>query len=160
MVTKTQTKCFTNAKPLTLPDDALPEYVAVDIEFASSAYVGNDFIQVCTIPSGYRVLDWFLSFPDIDSHATPALVWSLGVSDATIAAPTSTDIGSEVWGTSLTAGQSTAIVRNTTSLAAQCRVAASSTLSGDREIVLKCTTAAATYAGSGKVGQLVMLLQG
>lgn len=160
MVTKTQTKAFTNAKPITLPDDASPEYCAVDIEFASAAYVANDYIQLCTLPAGYKVLDWFINFPDIDSHATPTLAWSLGVSDATLAAPVSTDIGSEVWGSSLTVGETTAIVRNTTNVSAQGRIAATSTLSGDREIVLKCTTAAATYAGSGKVGQLVMLLQG
>ncbi len=156
---KTQTKCFLNQKPLVLPDDAAAEWTAVDIEFASSAYSANDLIQVCTLPAGYKCLDWVLSFPDIDT-GTPAIAWSLGVSDATLAAPTSTDIGSEVWGSALTAGQSTSIVRNTTSVSAQGRIAATSTLSGDREIVLKCTTAAATYAGSGKVGQLLMLLQG
>lgn len=156
---KTQTKCFNNVKPITLPDDARPEWVAVDVEFSATAYSANDLIQLCTIPVGFKCLDWALSFPDIDTGAA-AIAWSLGVSNATLAIPTSTDIGSEVWGSALTAGQSTAIVRNTTSVSAQGRIAATSLLSGDREIVLKCTTAAATYAGAGKVGQLLMLLQG
>lgn len=156
---KTQTKCFTNAKPLYLPGEAGPEWTTVDIEFSSSAYTANDLIQLCTLPAGYKCLDWVLSFPDIDT-GTPAIAWSLGVSDATLAIPVSTDIGSEVWGSGLTAGQSTSIVRNTTSVSAQGRTATTSTLPGDREIVLKCTTAAATYAGSGKIGQLLMLLQG
>lgn len=156
---KTQTKAFTNAKPITLPDDASPEYCAVDIEFASTAYASGDLIQLCTIPEGFKVLDWFLNFPDIDT-GTAAIAWSLGVSNSTLAVPVSTDIGSEVWGSSLTAGQSTAIVRNASSVSAQGQVFETSTLSGDREIVLKCTTIAATYAGSGKIGQLVMLLQG
>lgn len=156
---KTQTKCFNNVKPITLPDDAAPEWTVVDIEFSSTAYSANDYIQLCTLPAGYKCLDWALVFPDIDTGSA-AIAWSLGVSDATLAIPVSTDIGSEVWGSSLTAGQSTAIVRNTTSVCAQGRIAATSLLSGDREIVLKCTTAAATYAGSGKVGQLLMLLQG
>lgn len=156
---KTQTKCFNNVKPITLPDDARPKWVAVDVEFSATAYSANDLIQLCTIPVGFKCLDWALSFPDIDTGAA-AIAWSLGVSNATLAIPTSTDIGSEVWGSALTAGQSTAIVRNTTSVSAQGRIAATSLLSGDREIVLKCTTAAATYAGAGKVGQLLMLLQG
>lgn len=156
---KTQTKCFNNQKPLTLPDDASPEWTAVDIEFSSTAYASGDLIQLCTLPAGYKCLDWVLNFPDIDT-GTPAIAWSLGVSDATLAIPVSTDIGSEVWGSALTAGQSTAIVRNTTNVSAQGRTAATTLLSGDREIVLKCTTIAATYAGSGKVGQLLMLLQG
>ena len=156
---KTQTKAFTAAKPIVLPQGAQPQWTAVDIEFSSTAYSANDYIQLCTLPAGFKCLDWALVFPDIDPGSA-AIAWSLGVSDATLAIPVSTDIGSEVWGSALTAGQSTAIVRNTTSVCAQGRIAATSLLSGDREIVLKCTTAAATYAGSGKVGQLLMLLQG
>lgn len=156
---KTQTKCFTNVKPIVLPTEALPQWTAVDVEFSAAAYAANDLIQLCTLPDGYKCLDWALVFPDIDTGAA-AIAWSLGVSDATLAIPVSTDIGSEVWGSALTAGQSNAVVRNTTSACAQGRTAATTLLSGDREIVLKCTTAAATYAGSGKVGQLLMLLQG
>lgn len=156
---KTTTKCFTNAKPLVLPTEAYPEWTAVDVEFSTAAYTAGDYIQLCTVPSGYKCLDWTLVFPDIDT-GTAAIAWSLGVSNATLAIPVSTDIGSEVWGSALTAGQTTAVVRNASSVSAQGQVFATSTLSGDREIVLKCTTAAATYAGSGKVGQLLMLLQG
>ena len=156
---KTQTKCFTNAKPLVLPTEALPEWTAVDVEFSAAAYAANDYIQLCTLPEGYKCLDWALVFPDIDTGVA-AIAWSLGVSNATLAVPVSTDIGSEVWGSALTAGQSNAVVRNATSVCAQGQVKATTLLSGDREIVLKCTTAAATYAGSGKVGQLLMLLQG
>lgn len=155
---KTQTKCFTNAKPMCLPDCACPEWTTVDVEFSSTPYAANDLIQLCTLPEGYKCLDWALVFPDIDTGVA-AIAWSLGVSNATLAVPVSTDIGTEVWGSALTAGQSTDIVRNTSSVAAQGQVKATSTLSGDREIVLKCTTAAATYAGAGKVGQLLMLLQ-
>lgn len=156
---KTTTKCFTNAKPLVLPTEAYPEWTAVDVEFSSSAYAANDLIQLCTLPTGYKCLDWALVFPDIDTGVA-AIAWSLGVSNATLAVPVSTDIGTEVWGSALTAGQTNAVVRNASSVSAQGQVNATATLSGDREIVLKCTTAAATYAGSGKVGQLLMLLQG
>lgn len=157
---KTQTKAFTNAKPMYLPDDAGPEWTAVDVEFSATTYTANDLIQLCTVPAGFKVLDWKLIFPDIDSNGTAAVAWSLGVANNTIASPVSTDIGSEVWGTGLTAGQSTAIVAATTSAAAQGQLYATATLFGDREIVLKCTTAPATYDGVGKVGKVLLLLQG
>ena len=63
------------------------------------------------------------------------------------------DIRSEVWGSGLTAGQSTPIVRNTTSASAQ------GDTTKERTVVLKITTVAATYAGSGKVGHLLGLVQ-
>lgn len=64
---KTQTKCFNNVKPITLPDDAAPEWTVVDIEFSSTAYSANDYIQLCTLPAGFKCLDWALVFPDIDT---------------------------------------------------------------------------------------------
>jgi hypothetical protein len=159
-VTKYQTKAFTNAKPIALPDDASPEWIAIDVEFGSTAYVAGDLIQLATIPAGYKVLDWVLNFPDIDSGATPALAWSIGVANNTFTVPVSTDIGTEVWGSALTAGQTTSIVRNTTNVSAQGATVDTTTIPGNREIVLKCTTAAATYAGSGKIGQILLLAQG
>ena len=113
-----------------------------------AAFASADLLQLVDLPIGIKCLDWAISFPDIDTGA-PALAWSLGVENAG-----GTDLGSEVWGTGLTAGQSTAIVRNTTSLAAQ----GDSTV--QRRVSLKCTTIAATYAGATKVGQVLLLLQG
>lgn len=157
----TKTKAFDNLKPIVLPAGAAPEWINVEVEFASSAYAANDIIKVCKLPEGYRVLDWTLMFPDIDT-GTPALAWSFGVSNASVASPDGTDIGSslQVWGTGLTAGQSVAPVRNASSNCAQDAIKSTTTVPGDREIVLKCTTIAATYAGSGKVGNVLMLVQG
>ena len=144
---KYQTKTFNDVTPIVLPDTAKPEWVAVPIEFKATAYVQNDLIETCKLPVGYRVLDWVLSFPDIDS-GSPALASSLGTLNTA-----GDDISSEVWGSGLTAGQSTSIVRNTTSVAAQ------GDTTKERTVVLKITTVAATYAGSGKVGHLLMLVQ-
>lgn len=154
---KTQTKAFTGQKPITLPDCASPEWCAVDIEFPA-AFASADLIQLCTIPAGYRVLDWFLNVPDCDSGT--ALLASLGVSNATFATPVSTDIGTgnQAWGTSLPING--VPVRNVLVNSAQDAIVDSATIPGNREIVLKCTTAATGYTGAGKVGQLVMLLQG
>lgn len=155
---KTQTKAFIGVKPIALPDDATPEWCAVDIEFPA-AFAANDLIQICTIPAGYKVLDWFLNCPDVDSGT--AVRVAVGASNATFASPVSTDIGTgnQVWGTALDAVQGVPF-RNALVNSAQDAIFDSPTVSGNREIVMKCTIAPTTYTGSGKVGQLVMLLQG
>ncbi len=146
---KIQTKAFTNVKPIALPDDASPDFVTIDVDFPTAALAANDLIELAEIPAGYQVLDYAVVLPDIDSGGAPALAFSLGVENAG-----GTDLGAEVWGTGITAGQTNAIVRATTSAAAQ----------GDssvaRKVALKVTTAAATYAGAGKKGQVLLLLQG
>jgi len=157
---KFQTKCFTNAKPLVLPDAADPEWTEVDIEFNPTAYAVNDLIQVASIPEGYRVLDYVLAFPDIDTGVTPTLAWSFGVSNATVDVPVSTDIGAgtRVFGTALAAGRDGAIVRNISTNCSQDAFRGTATQPGVRDLVLKVTTAAATYAGANKVGKLLLLL--
>lgn len=144
---KFQTKAFTNAKPMVLPTEAYPEWSAIDVEFPSTAPAVNDLIELCTIPAGYKCLDWKVVFPDIDGAAT--LVTSLGVENAG-----GTDLGAEVWQTAITAGASNAITNNTTSIAAQ------GVTNTDRNLALKVTAAATGYTGAGKVGQVLLLLQG
>lgn len=144
---KIQSKQFSGAKPVTLPVSAYPQWAAIDIEFPTAALASGDLVQLCKLPIGVKCLDWVILFPDIDS-GTVALAFSLGVENAG-----ATDLDTEVWGTGLTAGQSTAIVRNTTSLSAQ------GVTTTDRVIDLKCTTAAGTWAGATKTGQVLLLLQ-
>lgn len=146
---KTQTKVFTGVRNLPMPDHAEIRELAVPIEFSSSAYASGDLIQVIKLPAGVRCVDWALNLPDIDSGGSPAIAWSLGVENTG-----GTDLGSEVWGSGLTAGQTTSIVRNSTNVSAQGDITA------DRNIDLKCTTIAATYAGSGTVGYLMLKLVG
>lgn len=153
------TKTYTNAKPLPLPQDALPAWVAIDVEFKSTTYAVSDMILLASLPAGVKVLDWACIFPDIDTGAA-AFAFSLGV-----ALNDGSDLSAEVWASGLTAGQSTTVVRNTTSVAAQADPAGLSTQyaaggGGERQVAMKITTAAATYAGSGKVGQVLLLLQG
>lgn len=142
------TKTFTGVKSMPTPDDAGIRWVSVDVEFPSTGPASGDLIRTCKIPVGVKVVDWAVVFPDIDS-GTPAFATSLGVVNAG-----ATDLGTEVWATGLTAGQSTTIARNTTSIAAQ----GDSTV--ERAIAFKVTTIAATYAGSGKTGQLLLALVG
>lgn len=154
----TKTKAYTNQKPITLPQDALPAWVSVDVEFSSSAYSANDMILLASLPAGIKVLDWACIFPDIDTGSA-AFAFSLGV-----ALNDGSDLSAEVWASGLTAGQSTTVVRNTTSIAAQADPAGLSTQfatdgGGERQVAIKVTTAAATYAGSGKIGQVLLLLK-
>jgi hypothetical protein len=157
-VAKFQTKAYTGVKPITLPDDASPEWCAVDIEFPA-AFAASDLIQLCVIPAGYRVLDWFLNCPDVDSGS--AVRVAVGVSNATFASPVSTDIGTgnQVWATAIDAVQGVPY-RNALNASAADAIFDTATIPGNREIVMKCTTGPTGYTGSGKVGQLVMLLQG
>lgn len=147
---KTQTKAFIGKRPITLPEHAQPQWAAVDVEFTVATYVANDLIELCELPIGVKCLDWAIVFPDIDSNGTPTLAYSIGEENA---AGTDLDAGNAVWASGLTAGQSTAIVRSTTSIPAQRPVTAA------RKLALKVTTAPATYAGAGLVGQVLLLLQ-
>lgn len=155
---KTQTLAFIGKKPIVLPPSGLPGWCAVDVEFPA-AFAANDYIQVCTLPEGFKCLDWTLNLPDIDSGV--AVRVALGVSNATLAVPVSTDIGTgnQVWGTALDAANGVP-VRNQLNASAQDNTSTTSTLPGNREVVLKCVTAATGYTGQGKVGQVLMLLQG
>lgn len=143
------TKAATGVRPTVLPDTAQPAPIVIDVEFSATAPAALDTYDLGEIPMHLKVFDWDLIFPDIDS-GTVALAWSFGVLNTA-----GTDLD-EVWGAALTAGQSTAIVRNTTSVAAQSVL----TAAGPRKLGLKCTTAAGTWAGSGKVGQVVLLAKG
>jgi hypothetical protein len=148
-VAKFQTKAYTGVRPIPQPDSAGARCVVVDVEFPTTVPVANDLIQLCKLPVGVKCIDWALVFPDIDSNGAPAFAASLGIENVG-----GTDLGAEVWGTGLTAGQSTSIVRNSTSVAAQ------GDTTTERTLDLKVTTAAATYAGAGKTGQVLLWLQG
>lgn len=144
---KFQTKAFTNAKPIVLPDTAAPSWIVVDVEYPSTAIAVNDIIETCELPIGHKCLDWEFLPADADSNASPVLAFSLGVANAD-----SSDLSSEVWGTGLLSGTS-ALTRASNTNASQ------GSITTKRTIALKCTTAAATYAGAGKVGHLLMLVQ-
>lgn len=145
---KYQSKQFTGQKPVTLPSGAIAEWATIDFDFPATAILANDLLQAVDIPIGIKALDWVIQFPDIDSGGS-ALAFSLGVENAG-----GTDLGSEVWGTALAAGAAGATVRNGLAACAQ----GDSTV--QRRLSLKCTAPATTYAGSGKSGQLLLLLQG
>ena len=149
-MSKYQTKAYTGKRPLVLPTDGAPRWVAVDVDFPSTAPVASDLIELCKLPIGVKVLDWVAIFPDIDSNGAPAFAFSLGEENATF---DDLGAGTAVWTAGITAGQSTAIVRNANSVPAQ------QATTTERVIAMKVTTAAATYAGSGKVGQLMLQLQ-
>lgn len=144
---KYQTKCFDNRKPITLPDDASPEWASIDIEYPTTALIVSDLIELAELPIGFKCLDWIFIPADADSNGAPVLAFSLGVENVG-----GTDLGTEVWATGLLSGTAN-LTRNTTNIAAQ------GDITTNRKLALKCTVAAATYAGSGKVGQLLVLLQ-
>lgn len=148
---KFQTKAFLGRKPITLPDDATAEWTPVDIEHSATALAVNDLIECCEIPPGYDVLDWMVVPQDIDSGGSPTVAFSIGIENSTF-----DDLASSngTWQTGLTGFQTGTVVRSTSSNPIL------NDRSTTRKVALKCTTAAATYAGSGKVSKLLLLLAG
>lgn len=144
---KYSTKAITGVRPVPQPDDADVCVVPVDVEFPSVAYLVNDIHEIVDLPVGVKCLDFDFIFPDIDT-GTPAFAFSFGELN-----DTSTDIAT-VYVAGVTAGQSTTVVRNTTSVAAQRPATAV------RRLGMKITTAAATYGGANQIGQIVVHLRG
>ncbi|MEO8021075.1 hypothetical protein [Polaromonas sp.] len=147
-MTKYYTDAATNKKPLPQPFSAAVMKIAIDVIFPSINYVANELHQLIEIPAGVQVVDYDIHFPDIDSNGTPTIVCSIGTENAG-----GTDLGT-VWDAALTAGQSAAVVRAATANCAQESTAAA------RKVSLKFTAIAATYAGLGKTGQVILHLRG
>jgi hypothetical protein len=146
-VPNVSTRVFTGARNIPQPDEGALKPVVIQVDFPSTAFAANDLVFLTRIPIGVAVQDYEFHFPDIDT-GTPAFAFSFGVCNAGL-----TDLAT-VYASGLTAGQSTAIVRATTTVAAQDATTA------ERVLALKITTIAATYAGSGAVGQVVLHLRG
>ena len=142
------TKFFTRVRNFAQPDCSEVETQPLDIDFPATAFVANDMIRLVEVPAGVTVQDYAFVFPDIDSGA--GFTFSFGVMNAA-----NTDLAT-VYATGLTAGQSNAIVRAANSDAAQ--DAASNAIV--RRLGIKVTTAAATYAGAGKTGTVLLSLRG
>lgn len=144
-----QSKYATKVRNFSQPEDSNIQDKPCDVDFPAVALVANDIIQLVDLVPGVTLQDYEFHFPDIDT-GTPAIAWSFGVLNAA-----GTDLAT-VYASGITAGQSNAIVRNTNSDCAQ--DAANNVLT--RRLGLKCTTAAATYAGAGKTGTVVLRLRG
>ena len=144
----TTTKVASGVRNLPMPDEAEICEITVPIEWAATAYASGDLIRCIKLPAGVRCVDWALLSSDIDSGGS-AFAFSLGVENAG-----GTDLGTEVWGTAITAPGTGVPFRNALAACAQGDVTA------ERWIDLKCTTIATTYAGSGKVADLVLKLVG
>lgn len=145
---KYSTKAITGLRPVPQPDCAKIALVAVDVEFPTTAYLANDIHEVVDLPIGVGCIDYDFIFPDIDTNVSPAFAFTFGELNAD-----STDIAT-AYASGVTAGQSTTVVRNTTSVAAQRPTTAV------RRLGIKVTTVAGTYAGADKIGQIVLRLRG
>jgi hypothetical protein len=144
-----ETKFFTRVRNFAQPDDSDVDTVPVDVDFPSTTFAVNDMIRLVNLPAGVILQDYAFAFPDIDT-GTPAFAFSFGVMNAA-----GTDLAT-VYASGLTAGQSNAIVRAPNVDCAQ--DTANTALS--RNLGIKITTAAATYAGAGKTGQVLLMLRG
>jgi hypothetical protein len=142
-----KTKTYTNVSPLYTPDDAEVCGSPIRVDFPTTAPAVGDLILLATIPAGVVLDDYKGFLPDIDSNGTPTFAFSLGVANAGL-----TDLGT-VLQAGLTTGQASGVFRSTNAD----HIALDSTV--DRVLAMKVTTAAATYAGSGKVGKVIVELE-
>lgn len=142
-----KTKTFTNISPLYTPDDAEVCGSPIQIDFPTTAPAVGDLILLGTIPAGVKLDDYRGFIPDIDSNGTPTFAFSLGIANAGL-----TDL-STVLQAGLTTGQSSGAFRATNAD----HLALDSTV--DRVLAMKVTTAAATYAGAGKTGKVIVELE-
>jgi hypothetical protein len=143
-----KTKTFTNVSPLYTPDNAEVCGSPIRVDFPSTALIAGDLILLATIPAGVSIADYRGFMPDIDSGGSAAFAFSLGVANAGL-----TDLAT-VLQASLTVGQASGVFRATNAD----HIALDSTV--DRVLAIKVTTAAATYAGIGKVGRVIVDLEG
>lgn len=144
---KIKTDAFTNKKPVPQPDSAAIKWVPIDVVFPSAALAVGDLIELVELPIGVGLLDYTIAFPDIDTGVA-AFAFSIGSENAG-----GTDLGT-VYESGLTAGQTDTVVRCGKAAAAQ------EVTTAARKIAIKVTAAAATYAGSGKTGQVLLALRG
>ena len=142
-----QTKVYAGTRSIPQPDSGYVSAAVLDVEFPTAALLVNDLILLTPLPIGVALQDYEFHFPDIDTGVA-AFAFSFGVMNAGL-----TDLAM-VFAAGVTAGQSNSIVRNTTADAAQFATTAV------RVLGIKVTAAAATYAGAGKVGQVVLRLRG
>lgn len=143
-----QTKVYAGTRSIPQPDNGTVPATVVDVDFPTAALLVNDLILLSPLPIGVGLQDYEFHFPDIDSNAAPLFAFSFGVMNAGL-----TDLAT-VFAAGVTAGQSNAIARNANADAAQFATTAV------RVLGIKVTAAAATYAGAGKVGQVVLRLRG
>lgn len=139
-----KTKQYTNISPLYTPDDAEVCGSPINVDFPTTALASGDLILLATIPAGVKLDDYRGFFPDIDSGGSPSFAFSIGVANAGL-----TDLAT-VLQAGLTTGQSSGAFRATNAD----HLALDSTV--DRVLAIKVTTVAATYAGSGKSGKVIL----
>jgi hypothetical protein len=107
----------------------------------------GDILQLCKVPAGVKIVDWYILIDDCDSNGTPTIAFSLGSLNS-LTAPTAL---TTTYKAAITIAQSGALQRADTAAAALESAAA------DRAIGLLFTAAAATYV-AGKTGLLVLKL--
>lgn len=107
----------------------------------------GDILQLCKIPAGVKIVDWYILTDDCDSNGAPTIAFSLGSLNS-LTAPTAL---TTTYKAGITIAQTGALQRADTAAAAL------EATTSDRAIGLLFTAAAATYV-AGKTGLLVLKL--
>lgn len=137
----------------TVSGDCAGEEIAQLFEFTltSTALEADDIIELGILPAYNSVSDAILVSDDLDTNASPTLVFDVGVMSGEVGDKGSVrTCGAELF-SAATVGQAGGVARTT--LATAFTIAA---VEKDRSIGVKITTAAATQAAAGKKLRLIL----
>lgn len=135
----TKSDFATGKRNLPQPYDALIAKIPVVLTLGAAPVV-NDTIELLELQPGVELIDYDILAPQLDSNGTPTLAASIGALNAG-----KTDLGA-VYGDGLTFGRTA----NGSISRAQDARQTQADASVSRNIALKWTAAAATWAGNGK----------
>lgn len=128
-------------RPSISADCAGEQVAQTGIYDLKAALVVNDTIDLCILPAEMVLDELIISTVDLDAHATPAIVFDVGLYDAVGATSSQT-----AFITGSTIGQAGGIARLANFAGHQIRA-----VGYDRLIRLKVTTAPATGATTGRI---------
>lgn len=145
---------LTGRKPTVTCDCAEVVAVRYALTMATGDLAADTVGVIGLLPGGAVPVSVLVDSDDLDAHATPALVWSIGLANSgeTDISTAAAD-GGAAWGTGLTVSQAGGQVDVLSK--AISRVTATT---ADRKIMLKVTTAAAT-AAAGVLGVTLLYRQ-
>ena len=147
---KTQSAVFTGKRSVPQPNSAAITLVTVDFDFPAVAPIVGDLFEIIKLPAGVELIDYDLAWPQVETNGVPTFAGQLGSENAGL-----TDLA-VIYEAGLTPG------RNAGGTTVRCGLAGASQADKtvERAIAFKVTTAAATWAGAGKTGRVVLHLRG
>ena len=145
----TKSNAYTGQLPTRVqPIDQSVQVVPVPFDMPAAAPAINDVLALCKVPAGVEIVDYDLIVDDMDSGGAPAIAFTLGSLNAGLTAISTAYASAQ---TTMQTGGFLRAANNAHWLESS---------AAERSIGLLFTAAAATYAGAGKKGLLLLHVRG